>query len=204
MERVRNLAEYQLLAVRTVAPLESADADHNHMVLGITTEVSELLDIIKGNIAYKKPLDTVHIGEEIADICWYIGVSAYQNGYILKPNLREAMLCKESLERPFAEMLEGLKADPIKLSRFLYSNLSLTPEMFNSNTFTLYHYYSYFTLLQFVAEQVFGLDFYGILTTNIEKLKVRYPEKFTEHNATNRDLSSERKVLEKSSEKVGK
>ena len=33
------------------------------------------------------------------------------------------------------------------------------------------------------------------LTTNIDKLKVRYPNKFTSDNAINRDLEKENKVL---------
>lgn len=34
------------------------------------------------------------------------------------------------------------------------------------------------------------------MTTNIKKLSVRYPEKFTEFHAENRDLQTERKILE--------
>jgi hypothetical protein len=41
------------------------------------------------------------------------------------------------------------------------------------------------------------LDFWQILTNNIEKLKVRFPEKFNQDKALNRDLDSERKKLEK-------
>lgn len=37
-----------------------------------------------------------------------------------------------------------------------------------------------------------------ILTMNIEKLRLRYPDKFSEYDAMSRDLSSERKLLEKS------
>ena len=36
-----------------------------------------------------------------------------------------------------------------------------------------------------------------VMTVNIDKLKARYPEKFTEFNAENRDLVTERKILEK-------
>lgn len=36
-----------------------------------------------------------------------------------------------------------------------------------------------------------------IFETNIEKLRARYPNKFTEHDALNRDLEKERKILEK-------
>lgn len=35
-----------------------------------------------------------------------------------------------------------------------------------------------------------------LMERNIDKLKVRYPEKFTSDKAINRDLESERKVLE--------
>lgn len=45
------------------------------------------------------------------------------------------------------------------------------------------------------------MDWYGftlesIMETNINKLKVRYAEKFTEHAALNRNLEAERKILE--------
>lgn len=42
-----------------------------------------------------------------------------------------------------------------------------------------------------------GIDFEKILDNNINKLRVRYPEKFTNENATNRNLEAERKELEK-------
>lgn len=41
-----------------------------------------------------------------------------------------------------------------------------------------------------------GWDLRDILDTNIAKLEARYPEKFTEEQAINRDLVSERQVLE--------
>lgn len=41
-----------------------------------------------------------------------------------------------------------------------------------------------------------GWDFEKICQTNIDKLKARYPEKFTSDDALNRDLDSERKILE--------
>lgn len=40
------------------------------------------------------------------------------------------------------------------------------------------------------------LDFEDILQLNIDKLKARFPEKFTEHHALNRDLDTERSILE--------
>jgi len=41
-----------------------------------------------------------------------------------------------------------------------------------------------------------GWDLEDIMQTNIDKLKVRFPEKFTNDKALNRDLKEERKILE--------
>lgn len=61
-----------------------------------------------------------------------------------------------------------------------------------------------------VAEEIFDCFWYLInlcrmlrinieegMENNIEKLRSRYPEKFTSENALNRDLEKERKILEK-------
>ena len=40
-------------------------------------------------------------------------------------------------------------------------------------------------------------DFDEVATTNINKLKARFPEKFTQDKAYNRDLDTEREILEK-------
>lgn len=40
------------------------------------------------------------------------------------------------------------------------------------------------------------LDMDDILQTNIDKLRARYPEKFSSEHALNRDLEKERKILE--------
>ena len=42
----------------------------------------------------------------------------------------------------------------------------------------------------------YGIDPFQAMDRNIAKLKIRFPEKFTEDNAKNRDLDSERQALE--------
>jgi len=44
---------------------------------------------------------------------------------------------------------------------------------------------------------VLGVSIDQMMATNISKLKARYPEKFTEQRATDRDLSAEREILER-------
>jgi len=48
-----------------------------------------------------------------------------------------------------------------------------------------------------IALNALDADFESVMQTNIDKLKARYPEKFTEEAATNRNLLKEREILEK-------
>ena len=47
-----------------------------------------------------------------------------------------------------------------------------------------------------IACDELGVEFEPLMETNIAKLKARYGEKFTEHKAENRDLDTERTILE--------
>lgn len=47
-----------------------------------------------------------------------------------------------------------------------------------------------------LACNALGLDMMAVMEKNVAKLKQRYPEKFTEDKALNRDLDAERKILE--------
>lgn len=115
------IEQYQKESSRTFLTTNDHDKDILHCLIGMQTEIGELVDAYKKHIYYGKPLDKVNVSEEIADTQWYI-----QN------------LCR----------LENI-------------------------------------------------DFNQALINNIEKLKIRYPEKFTKENAIERDLIAERKELEK-------
>lgn len=117
------LQEYQKEASRTDAPLGDNYSNLHavHMVMGMSTEVGELVDIYKKNLAYGKPIDEANEKEEIGDLMWYVACHCENKGW----------------------------------------------------------------------------DLSEILKTNIEKLKSRYPEKFSSDKALNRNLRRERKILEK-------
>lgn len=50
-----------------------------------------------------------------------------------------------------------------------------------------------------IASDVLDVDLSQIMQTNIDKLRVRFPEKFTEEKAENRNLDEERDILEEGS-----
>jgi NTP pyrophosphatase (non-canonical NTP hydrolase) len=116
-----NLTEYCNWTANTCAKLDNQQLDNLHMLTGMVTEVGELTDCYKKNLAYNKPLDMTNVQEEIGDLMFYI-----------------ASFCR-----------------------------------------------------------INNLDLEKIIETNVEKLETRYPNKFTEYHAINRDLDKERKVLEK-------
>jgi len=115
-----NYKEYQELSSKTFAEAGDETLNLLHCAIGASTEAGELLDAFKKHIYYKKELDVVNIGEEIADIQWYL----------------------------------------FNLCRLL------------------------------------NLDMEQLLEANIAKLKARYGEKFSEEKAINRDLNTERNILE--------
>jgi len=119
-----NYKEYQSQSERTCPNLKDnlreGLSDELHMVIGISTEAGELLDAYKKHFAYGKNLDIVNVGEEIADIMWYISNLCRMKGIALE------------------EMMER----------------------------------------------------------NINKLKARYPDKFSQEKALNRNLDIERDILE--------
>ena len=47
-----------------------------------------------------------------------------------------------------------------------------------------------------LAANALRIDLIDVATKNIAKLRARYPERFSEYDALNRDLDAERKVLE--------
>lgn len=177
------LENYQQQAKRTCASLGSYKLDLAHMVLGIVSEHEEYLKaLVEG--------DAINQKEELADICWYVANYCEIRGYefynILKNNKnlfepKEDWINKVSFFDVYVSKLAdyvkkfiayGKEIDKVKeveaLSAILYS-ITLEECYFN-----------------------FERD----LDKNIKKLQARFPEKFTEEKALNRDLKTERKILE--------
>jgi len=115
------IKEYIEQSGRTCAKLNNLQEDNFHMILGMLTEVGEMADVFKKNLAYNKDIDWINVEEELGDLMWYV-----------------ANFCRIN--------------------------------NFNLNK---------------------------ILDINIEKLKLRYPNNFTEENALNRNLDAERNILNK-------
>lgn len=182
MNKIQTLAEYQQLASRTCPDL-GIELNIMHMKLGIITEIGETLDIFKKNLAYNKPIDMVNLGEELADILWYV--------------VNEAAFNKLSitiLNEPLYGYVEKHTEQERIYDTCIYLMTYLSHrEQYNSQKLI--------NILQQICA-IWEIDFFQILTNNIAKLQVRYPDKFTNEAALNRDLDAERKKLEQTGEEV--
>lgn len=85
-----NIKDYQINTAMTKAPLtdQYSDMDAIHMVLGMTTEVGEIADVYKKNLAYGKPMDLTNVKEEIGDLMWYISELCNYHGWELEDILQ--------------------------------------------------------------------------------------------------------------------
>jgi hypothetical protein len=193
MSKIKTILEYQGLAARTCPTLEGEEGtDERHMNLGVITEIGEALDIFKKHLAYNKPMDLVNLGEELADISWYIVNKCRFENLILDDNFDEALAETKTLVDTRMFTQENL---PVELKAEAILTLLLVPYSSPVNTrfsapivqLAMLHHIAFW----------FNLDFFQCLTNNIDKLKIRYPEKFTEEAAQNRDLEAERAELEK-------
>ena len=198
MTKISSLEEYRLLAARTLPDLGSLSNNLLHMEAGIAGEfLGEAVDILKKTFAYKKPLDKVHLGEELADTVWYCAGAETIN------ILPEMEVCFDAEAITSVENIKNQSITYIKESARVRSSSveteCLKTILANKMAVDSTNRVAIIGICRGICE-LLEIDFWQALTNNISKLQVRYPEKFTEEAALNRDLAAERAELEKVSD----
>lgn len=164
------IQEYQELAKRTFTDLGKED-NIVHMEMGMITEIGEIVDIFKKRLAYKKPIDNINLQEEMGDLMWY--VANWAN--ILDIQLKYS---DESIEWfSQSSLYECLK----------HAIVNLEDESYDLNDIA--------SIIAAMCKE-YHFNFEAVLFMNISKLEGRYPDKFSEDKALQRDLASERINLE--------
>ena len=168
------IKNYQERAHRTIALLKGQAVDGAHMALGITTEIGEMREGIEAN-------DMVNIREEHGDCNWYIANECNIYSFNFEHLYRAA---KKSLYTEFKlhDIVDLHKKE-------LAYGKTINEKDLQLQLINLIQY------LMKVADD-FGFSYEESLRINIDKLYQRYPEKFTQEAALNRDLNKEHKILE--------
>lgn len=181
-------SEYLELSEKTLSTQFHCDKNEElllHAVMGILTEVEELLDN-----HMTEETDETNRSEEIADIWWYIAIigrfykltvphasDGYQVNTSLSPMEIVLLVTKKSLK-----MLDFLK-------KKLFYNKPINNEMVVLLTNEI-------VSLLFAYATMYDVNTEAAWETNIAKLKARYGDKFSSERAINRNLDIERNILE--------
>jgi NTP pyrophosphatase (non-canonical NTP hydrolase) len=180
-----NWKEYLELSEKTLSTQFNCDEKDQkilHAVIGILTEVEELLDNHIGD-----GQDFTNMLEEAGDITWYLAIIGreYQLDY---PQL----LVRNKNEDPMKLVLKIIK-NTCKLldmmKKKIYYNKSI-----DVNTFKTITHVVMLDLSDYM--NTYNIDIQKSFDVNIAKLKARYGEKFSSERAINRDLETERNILE--------
>ena len=201
MKKIKTLEEYRLLAMRTLPDLGSMSNNLLHMEAGIAGEfLGEAVDILKKTFAYKKPLDKVHLGEELADTVWYCaGVETINKlpGTIISFD-EEAIARVKNIKNQSITYIK----ESVEIGSSSVETECLGIILANKNAVDSTNRGAILAVVGICMGicEVLNIDFWQALTNNISKLQVRYPEKYTNEAALNRDLAAERVELEKVSD----
>ncbi len=180
-----NWNEYLELSEKTLSTQFNCDEKEQrvlHAIIGILTEVEELLDNHTGDTQ-----DFTNILEEAGDITWYLAIIGreYQLDY---PQL----LVRTKNEDPMKLVLKIIK-NTCKLldmmKKKIYYNKPIDENLFKTITHVVM-----LDLSDYM--NVYDINIQNSFDINIAKLKARYGEKFSSERAINRDLETERNILE--------
>lgn len=159
--------------------------DHNfrHATFGLVTEVGELVDSFKRHYFYGLELDTRNVKEEIGDILWYVALAYHALDESI-PNYVEDISLENS--RFHLSSTDALLAGLVRKSSdvFFFFNALKDKTCVTDDLEDILVY------LKLFCEDK-GIDIYECADANVEKLKKRYPEKFTVEDAVNRDVENE-------------
>lgn len=180
-----DLKQFQKDAIKTESQVDAVQVDLKYLaaVLQIFVASGNLLDQIKKNVFYNKPIEVDERASWVKSI-----IEAMDTKELFK---EDPTTNKEILDvnaRLFHAII-GVATESTELIENLSSGnkldvINVLEEMSDINWY------------QAIAIDEVHADWDQMLSTVISKLKSRYPDKFTSDDAINRDLHSERQILD--------
>lgn len=186
-EKVMQVNEYNKNAERTLSN-NFHTCPHTeimlHGAIGIVTELGEILQALNGRL-----IDVVNIKEEIGDVLWYLSIFDRHYNLELRGDVNTDSMGYMNIESLACDAFctAGEILDLYK--KKLYYDRPIE----DNDVKSLVRYL--FKTMAVMAEFC-GTSLDSIRQVNIEKLRKRFPGKFTSENANVRDLKAERQILE--------
>ena len=172
------IKNYQERAARTMPDLGTKAANGAHMALGVTTEIGELEEGLERK-------DLVNVREEHGDANWYIAnlCNIYSMDFTILYEVAE-----EQIEKGLREPFKLHDLVDLHKREFAYGKDIDVDDLFDELLNLMTYLISVARVCEFTFEES--------LIKNIDKLYQRFPNKFTQEDALNRDLEKEREILE--------
>lgn len=183
------LHEYQALAVRTESQIQSVSLDYEsfYHTLQAYVSIGKVLDTYKKNVFYGKPVDENKVHALYEDAVFNITTATRARGrdpypvnehIDIDPRVFHAIIgiCTESVElaEAIVKVLDGGNIDRVNIREELFDCLWYI----------------------FIGHDTMGQDMHETIQMGLEKLRLRFPDKFTSDRSINRDVASERALLE--------
>lgn len=203
---------YQREAMRTaVSPGREGDMDFHfrHAIVGIMTEAGELVDIYKKAAFQERAFDFGKVADELGDICWYLALACHALDIDLAA-AEEAFIARAGNQQQFQpEPGTPVMKDVMLVAGaicgwavFLLPRACMRlPADKQDEQYELdlqQGMPALGNLLQLcaIAAQLVGTDIEAVMRANIQKLRVRFPERFDAARVEDKDEQAERAAVE--------
>lgn len=184
-----NWKDYKKEAERTLSSQFNCDIDDQkvlHSIIGMMTEIDELLE------NYDSKMDEINKMEEISDFMWYFSILSRMYSIDLSTDDKTIKYISKDFinekELVYSILKKCLKLLDMQKKKFFYNK--------NINIENFLEIISDISYLLLIYTKINNIDLEKSMEVNINKLYKRYPEKFSSDKAINRDLETERKILE--------
>lgn len=185
---ISNFDQFVPLAIRTESKFETVQFNPIAFkaILTACIAAGNLMDFVKKGVAYNKPIDFEKFGNFVADLngavvdLMCLPTEKYEEKETIGLNSR-LFHGITGIVTEGAELLEAMQQ---ALDSGNWDDTNLVEEIGDIAWYEA-------ILLDELDEK-----FYPILSKIIAKLRVRYPEKYTDANAIDRNLTLERQILE--------
>lgn len=184
-----DLKQYVSDAIRTESQIEKIQANAtalNH-ILDIIIGSGTILDQVKKNVFYKKPINSVEFYDNLLKIQDAADMMKVYSSSHPATNINDIQIDTRMFHAIVGAVTEGAELAQALQKALNDSNFDLTNVLEEFGDINWY---------EAIAVDATNGDFQQILERNIAKLKARFPNKFTTEDAINRDLTKERNILE--------
>lgn len=182
-----NLTDYQRAAIRTAKWFPSLIGNLEHVALGLLTEPGEFATIIKRVAVYDKPMTDemrAHALEELGDTYWYVAL-----GCEIIATTIEA--CRKDIDDSGLSPLTEIKGATMALGGICgaYSALVAAMKASGETAEFMREMPEFFGIASIALDKcitMLGANPDDVRADNIAKLRLRFPEKYTDQAAEER------------------